>query len=68
MSQSRFHLRGTLLVAFALLLGFVGFVSVNQPAAHAATYSVSKTTSMTKTAYHRASTKGAVYNESHTKN
>ncbi|ANZ61643.1 D-alanyl-D-alanine carboxypeptidase [Secundilactobacillus paracollinoides] len=67
MSQSRFHLRGTLLVAFALLLGFVGFVSVNQPAAHAATYSVSKTTSMTKTAYHRASTKGAVYNESHTK-
>lgn len=67
MSQSRFQLRGTMLVALALLLGFIGFATANQPSAQAATYSVYKTTSMTKTAYHRASSKGAVYNELHTK-
>lgn len=49
-----------------IMVGVVALMT-KAPAAEAASYSVVSSKTMTKTAYHRASSKGAVYNLSHTR-
>ena len=56
-----------ILITVVALLSMFSFMSLKPAAASAATYSVVSSSNMTKTAYHRASSKGAVYNLSHTK-
>lgn len=56
-----------ILMAVAALLSMFSLMSLKPAAASAAKYSVVSSSNLTKTAYHRASSKGAVYNISHTK-
>lgn len=58
--------RLTMMLA-TLALGLLCIMSFNQTTASAASYSVVSSTTVSKTAYHRASSKGAVYNLAHTK-
>ncbi|WP_054645570.1 serine hydrolase [Secundilactobacillus oryzae] len=54
-------------LAFVTAVALTGFAGGTAQDASASAYSTVSSTSMTKTAYHKKSTSGAVYNASHTK-
>lgn len=55
------------LITIAALLSLFSLMALKPAAASAASYSVVSSSNMAKTAYHRSSSKGAVYNISHTR-